>query len=121
MLVAENKKLSVKEVNIMTDIVQRNMQRSLAITISKMEQETGISQSQLLDTLNEEYGYVPKDAPALLSDLNRQIELDRAADCHAKEKKIKVSKVAILKTILDRESGKLAQDLQEGNIGSELE
>ncbi|EGR1983637.1 hypothetical protein CA164_05785 [Vibrio parahaemolyticus] len=103
----------------MANIVQRSMQRSLAKTISEMEQETGIPQSQLVEILNEEYGYVSKDDPELLSDLNRQIELDRAADRHAKKKKIEVSKRAIAKTTWDRESGKLAQDLQEGNIGGE--
>ncbi|EII3441632.1 TPA: hypothetical protein GRI96_17920 [Vibrio parahaemolyticus] len=115
----QRQKPSVKEVNIMANIVQRSMQRSLAKTISEMEQETGIPQSQLVEILNEEYGYVSKDDPELLSDLNRQIELDRAADRHAKKKKIEVSKRAIAKTTWDRESGKLAQDLQEGNIGGE--
>ena len=103
----------------MANIVQRNLQRSLAKTISEIEQETGIPQEQLVDILNEEYGYVPPNNTESIADLNRQIELDKAADRHAKEKKIKVSKRAVVKTIYDRETGKLARDFKEGNTEKE--
>ncbi|MBZ6390814.1 MAG: hypothetical protein LBE90_09970 [Pantoea dispersa] len=103
----------------MVNIVQRNLQRSLAKTISEIEQETGIPQDQLVDILNEEYGYVSQDDSDSIANLNKQIELDKAADRHAKEKKVKVSKRAVVKTIYDRETGKLARDFKEDNAGKE--
>ncbi|WP_350557500.1 hypothetical protein [Psychrobacter sp. CAL346-MNA-CIBAN-0220] len=90
----------------MSNIVQRNLQRSLAKSVSVLAEETGFSPSEIINTLNDEYGYV---TPELLPDLNKQVELDRAADLHAKQKKIKVNKVAVLKTALDRETSELAK------------
>ncbi len=98
--------MSNQEVNTMSNIVQRNLQRSLAKSVSVLAEETGLSPSEIINTLNDEYGYV---TPELLPDLNKQVELDRAADLHAKQKKIKVNKGAVLKTALDRETSELAK------------
>lgn len=98
--------MSNQEVSAMSNIVQRNLQRSLAKSVSVLAEETGLSPSEIINTLNDEYGYV---TPELLPDLNKQVELDRAADLHAKQKKIKVNKVAVLKTALDRETSELAK------------
>ncbi len=94
----------------MSNIVQRNLQRSLAKSVSVIEEETGLSQNEIINTLNDEYGYV---TPELLPDLNKQVELDRTADLHAKQKKIKVNKAAVLKTALDREASELAKIVRD--------
>lgn len=96
----------------MSNIVQRNLQRSLAKSVSVLAEETGLSPNEIINTLNDEYGYV---TPELLPDLNKQVELDRAADLHAKQKKIKVNKVAVLKTALDREASELAKIVMNKN------
>lgn len=103
----------------MVNIVQRNLQRSLAKTISVMEEETGLSQNQLVEILNEEYGYVSPTDPVRVADLNKQIELDKAADRHANKKNIQVNKIAVVKTILDRETGKLAKNFKKSNTERE--
>ena len=96
----------------MSNIVQRNLQRSLAKSVLVLAEETGLSPNEIINTLNDEYGYV---TPELLPDLNKQVELDRAADLHAKQKKIKVNKVAVLKTALDREASELAKIVMDKN------
>lgn len=99
----------------MTNIVQRNLQRSLAKTVEALVNETGLPQDQIVEILNEEYNYIPEGDSSSVDNLNKQIELDRAADNHAKQKKVKVSKKAVVKTIWDRESGKLAEDFKGNN------
>ena len=99
----------------MASIVQRNLQRSLAKSVSILQEETGLPQEQILNILNDDYGYVSQNDTATLKDLNRQIELDRAADFHATQKKITVNKNAVIKTIYEREIGKLPKKFKDTN------
>lgn len=107
-----------KEVNTMSNIVQRSLQRSLAKSVSFYAEETGLPQDEIVNMLNDEYGYV---TPDLLPDLNKQIELDRAAELHAKQKKIKVNKVAVFKTSVDRENSKLVKIVRDESEDSKLQ
>jgi len=93
----------------MANIVQRNFQKSIAATIIHVEKELGIQ----LDTedslilLNKEYGYVKEDDQEAFETLNKQIELDVAAEKHAQNHPVTVSKLAVVRTTMDRELGTL--------------
>ncbi len=100
----------------MSNIVQRNLQRSLAKSVSDLVEETGLPQGQIIEILNNEYGYVTQNDPELLTDLNKQIGLDTAANLHAKQKKVKVNEVAVVKTIYDRKTHQLAKIVRNKNV-----
>lgn len=89
----------------MSGIVERNLHRSIAAAIIEVEKETTIPASELVEIMNHEYGYVPEEQ---MEKLKRQMELDVAADKHARESKLKVNTVAVARTALDRKMGKLA-------------
>jgi hypothetical protein len=99
----------------MSNIVQRNLHRSLAISLIAVEEETGISQEKLVKLMNDEFGYVDKDTPSAVSILEQQMELEVAAERHAKKNKVKVSETAVGLTAIKRKMGTLASGFQESN------
>lgn len=100
----------------MANIVQRNFQKSIAATIIHIEKELGIQldTEDALTFLNEKYGYVKEDDQKSFQTLNKQIELDVAAEKHAQNNPVKVSKFAVVSTMLDRESGTLTSCSEDG-------
>lgn len=93
----------------MANIVQRNLQKSIASTIIHVEKELGIplDTEEVLMLLNKEYGYVKEDDQEALETLNKQIELDVASEKHARNHPVTVSKLAVVHTTIDRELGTL--------------
>lgn len=100
----------------MSGIVERNLHRSIATSIIEVEKETGIPASELAEMMNNAYGYVPKENKSEVEKLKRQMELDVAAEKHARESKLKVSKLAVGLTALDREMGSLVKKLQDEEL-----
>lgn len=98
------------------NIVQRNMQRSLAKTVTTIAAETGMNRDEVVQLLNDQYGYVPQDDSKRVDSLKKQVELDQAADDHAKRNKVSLSKLAVAKTIADREAGRLSNKIG-GTVG----
>lgn len=103
----------------MSGIVERNLHRSIAASIIEVERETGIPVSELAELMNDEYGYVPKEEKVGVESLKRQMELDVAAEKHARESKLKVNKLAVGLTAIDREMGKLANKIQDKELDSD--
>ena len=104
----------------MSGIVERNLHRSIAASIIEVEKETGIPASELAELMNDEYGYVPKEKKAEVENLKKQMELDVAAEKHARESKLKVNKLAVARTALDREMGKLTSKFQDEELNKDL-
>ena len=100
----------------MSGIVERNLHRSIVASIIEVEKETGIPASELAEIMNNEYGYVPKEEKMEVEKLKRQMELDIAAEKHARESKLKVNKLAVGRTALDREMGKLANKFRDEEL-----
>ncbi|QQK72114.1 hypothetical protein [Pectobacterium versatile] len=96
----------------MTNIVQRNLHRSLAKSIISVEEETGVSQDKLVKILNEEFGYVDKDDQTAVSNLENQMALDVAAEKHAAKHKVTVSELAVARTAIKRKMGTLANNVK---------
>lgn len=104
----------------MSGIVERNLHRSIAAAIIIVEKETGIPVSELAELMNDEYGYVPKEKRAEVENLKKQMELDVAAEKHARESRLKVNKRAVARTALDREMGKLTIKFQDEELNKDL-
>ncbi|WP_201508318.1 hypothetical protein [Psychrobacter alimentarius] len=97
----------------MSGIIERNLHRSIAAAIIEVEKETSIPASELAEIMNDEYGYVSEEE---MGKLKRQMELDVAADKHARESKLKVDKVAVGRTALDRTMGKLVNKFRDEEV-----
>ncbi|KPM00669.1 hypothetical protein [Vibrio splendidus] len=101
----------------MSGIVQRNLHRSIAASIMKVAEETGIPESDLVEIMNDKYEYVPRNNQTEEKKLKKQMELDIAAEKHARESKLKVSKTAVAKTALSREMGTLGREFKAEEEG----
>ncbi|EPB4205284.1 hypothetical protein ACROUB_003619 [Yersinia enterocolitica] len=96
----------------MTNIVQRNLHRSLAKSLISVEEETGVSQDKLVKILNEEFGYVDKEDQIAVSNLENQMALDVAAEKHASKHKVIVNELAVARTAIKRKMGTLANSVK---------
>lgn len=100
----------------MTNIIQRNLHRSLAKSLIEVAEETGVSLNELVKLMNDEYGYVDKNDHNAVSTLEKQMELDVAAENHASSNNIKVSETAVVRTALKRKMGTLVSDLRAKSV-----
>lgn len=96
----------------MSNIVQRNMQKSLAKTVAKLSEELQLPSTEIVKVLNERYGYVSAH-PKEVNVLSKQVELDIQAEEHARRHNLKVSKTAVTATALDRELGILGDKMRD--------
>ncbi len=96
----------------MANIVQRNLQKSLATSMVAVQKETGIPMPELVEIFNQKFGYVAKENPTAVKLLTTQVELDAAAEKHAQDNKVVVSKTAVVLTALERMSGTLSGQIQ---------
>lgn len=92
----------------MSNIVQRNLHRSLAKSLIEVEAETGVPCERLVSLMNEEFEYVDKDDQSAISALEKQMSLDVAAEKHAQTSKLKLSETAVALTAIKRKLGKLS-------------
>ncbi|MBD1559930.1 hypothetical protein HC752_23685 [Vibrio sp. S9_S30] len=93
----------------MANIVQRNFQRSLAASVTAVAEELGLPQAEVVEVMNEEFGYVDNENPNEVATLIKQVELDTAAEKHARENSVTVSKRAVVLTALERDVGTLSR------------
>lgn len=96
----------------MANIVQRNLHLSLAKSLIEVAEETGVAIGELVKLMNDEYEYVDRDNPRALSTLEKQMELDIAAEKHARNNKVQVDGIAVARTALKRKMGTLVSDFQ---------
>ncbi|ENJ2788116.1 hypothetical protein AB0656_002575 [Vibrio parahaemolyticus] len=102
----------------MSNIVQRNAQKSLAKTVEKLSKELQLPTTDIVTALNERYGYV-SEHPKEVNVLTKQVELDMQAEAHARRHKLKVKTTAVLATAADRELGNLTADMRDQLNGHE--
>lgn len=103
----------------MANIVQRNLHRSLAKSLIAVEKETGIPLDRLVKLMNDEFGYVDKNDQKRVETLENQMELDVAAELHAKKNNVSVSETAVAHTALRRKMGTLSQDFKPDTPNTE--
>ena len=103
----------------MSGIVERNLHRSIVASIIAVEKETGIPASELAEFLNNKYMYVPKEEKVEVEKLKRQMELDVAAEKHARESNLKVNKQAVALTALDRLMGNLPNKFRNEELDTD--
>jgi hypothetical protein len=104
----------------MSNIVQRNAQKSLAKTVAQLSEELQLPATEIVIALNERYSYVC-ELPKEVNLLTKQVELDIEAEAHARRHKLKVNKTAVLATALDRELGNLTADMRGQLNGQEAD